>query len=149
MVAPRRRVSRSSVVRRGADGGADPGEALVVEPEPGPLAPLLAFEDPGLGELGEMVADRRLGTAAGLGEVARARLAILARRDEREQPEPHRIGECLEESGELVGVGLGERLGLQGSAARDRQRDFHEKHIDIHRYVGQGGNQRTYRPSSK
>src|SRR5690349_3826182 len=62
------------------------------------------------------MADRRLRASEGCFELAGA--ALARRRDEREEAEPDGVAEGGEGTGELLGVGLGERGGDDRRAAR-------------------------------
>ena len=73
----------------------------------------------------EVVAHRRLALADRLLEIAAARRALGRRRDQREQPQPNRVGQRLERSGQLDGLRpRDERRREQRSAARIDRRDL-------------------------
>jgi hypothetical protein len=84
---------------------------------PGPHPALVAAEDPGVDQDLQVVGDGRLGQAERLGQLAHARLAALVRGDHRDQPQPGRIGQRLEDAGQVGSLCLGERLVQQRGAA--------------------------------
>jgi hypothetical protein len=59
----------------------------------------------------------RLGQAERLGQLTHARLAALVRGDHRNQPQPGRVGQRLEDAGQVGGLRLGERLAQQRDTA--------------------------------
>ena len=87
--------------RRHADDAAEQraqvGERVAADAVVDPDAALLAVEQAGLVQHLEVVADRRLGQVEGVVEVADARLAAVVGGDQREQPQPDRVGERLEQ----------------------------------------------------
>ena len=77
-----------------AEHGAQFRDPIVVHGEPGPLASLLALQDPGVDELGEVMAHRRLGLAEKFGKVTRTGLTLGG--DHTDESQTNGIGECLE-----------------------------------------------------
>jgi hypothetical protein len=65
-----------------------------------------------------VVRDRRLGQPEWLGQLAHARFAVLVRGDHRDQPEPGRVSQRLEQLGQIDGLGRRDRLFQQRRAAR-------------------------------
>lgn len=61
--------------------------------------------------------DRALGQSDRFGEVADARFAAIAPRDQGEQHDPGRIAHCLEHAGDTLGILVGERRGHARHAA--------------------------------
>ena len=78
--------------------------ALGVDAVEDPDAALLAVEQAGLVQHLEVVADGRLGEVEGVVEVADAGLAVRVRGDQREQPQPDRVGERLEQRRDPLGL---------------------------------------------
>ena len=78
---------------------------------------LVAGEDPGVHQDLEMVRDGGLSQAHGLGKLADAGFAAFMRGDHRDQPEPGRVGQGLEEPGQICGLGGADRLAQQRGAA--------------------------------
>ena len=107
---PRRRAARPG--RRG------PRAHAVVDPD----AALAPVEQADLVQHLEVVADRRLGEVEGVVEVADAGLLVGVRRDQGEQPQPHRVGQRLEQRRDPLGLVGAERLLGQRGAAGDRAR---------------------------
>ena len=65
----------------------------------------------------EVVADRRLGEVEGVVEVADARLAVAVGGHQRQQPQPHRVGQRLEQRRDPLGrVGAQRLLGQRRAA---------------------------------
>src|SRR6266511_1175015 len=96
------------------DHGRQPQHGGAVERVVGPHATLLAVEQPGLDELGEVVADGRLGQSQGVVEVAGAdRLGAVG--ELVDDADPVGVAERLEQRGG--------RLGLLGCEGRGGQRD--------------------------
>ena len=91
-VAQAPRTSRSSVEPLGHDRAVHPA------------AELLLGDQPGVGQHREVVGHRRLALADRLLEVAAARRALGRRRDQRQQPQPNRVGQRLEGPGQLDGL---------------------------------------------
>ena len=86
---------------------------------PDVAAPLLAGHQAGLGEHLEVVADRRLALADRLHQVTGTHRAAPGRGQQRHQPQPHRVGERLEQRGHLVSLFLAHRLpGERGAAGQ-------------------------------
>ena len=70
-----------------------------------------------------MVGDGRLGQAERFGQLADARLAAFVRGDHGDQPQPGRVGQGLEQPGEVGGLAGGDRFAQQGRAAHISQRE--------------------------
>ena len=96
------------------------GERLGPDLVEHPDAPLAAVEQPQLVQHLEVVADGRLREVERVVEVADARLAVRVRGDQRQQPEPDRVGECLEQRRDPLRLLGGEGLLGQRWAAGDR-----------------------------
>ena len=82
---------------------ADVGHRVAPDPVVDPHAALAAVEQADLVQHLEVVADRRLGELEGVVEVAHAGLAVAVRGHQREQPQPHRVGERLEQRRDPLG----------------------------------------------
>jgi hypothetical protein len=76
--------------------------------EVSPVSALFAFDESGLVEDFQVVADRGLAQSERFGEVADACLFAGLSLDKAEEAEPSRVGEDFQRSGELVGLFLGE-----------------------------------------
>ena len=85
-----------SAPRSASASGCDP----VVDPDPA----LAAVEQPGLVQHLQVVADRGLGEVEGVVEVAHARLAVVVGGDQRQQPQPDRVGQRLEQRRDPLGL---------------------------------------------
>ncbi len=108
----------------GARAALQVGEALGHDAPPDPPAPLLADDQPGLGEDLGVVADRRLRLARAVLQVAGAHLAGAG--DQAEQAEPDRIGQRGEAGGERRSASASSRGapstdGQQPATARRRR----------------------------
>jgi hypothetical protein len=57
-----------------------------------------------------------------LGQFTYARLCVFVGGDERDEPEPGRIGQCLESAGQLLGLSRLNDIAYQGRAAFGQQR---------------------------
>lgn len=79
-------------------------------PEPGPFSALFPGDEAGVDEQREMMADGGLAAIERFVEVAGAHLAFRHRGYEAEQAESHRVGQCLECRGQLLGFRHGERF---------------------------------------
>ena len=101
-----------------AEQGAEVGQRLGADPVVDPDAALAAVEQADLVEHLEVVADRRLGEVEGVVEVAHAGLAVGVRGDQGQQPQPHRVGERLEQRRDPLG--LRRRSAAPWSAASSR-----------------------------
>lgn len=101
----------------------------MVEREVRPLAALLAVEEPGVGQLPQVVAHRRLGQAEGGDELAGAD-GFPRRRQQVDDLHARRVSERPEERGGGVDLLVGERRPGQRSAARDH---VERLHIEDHR----------------
>src|SRR5881628_1040510 len=78
-------------------------QLLGLHPKVSPHSALLAMQQPRRGQHLEMVADRWLREAKRLDQLAGARLAAWPRGDQAEQPQPRRVGQHLQEIGQLTG----------------------------------------------
>ena len=67
--------------------------------------------------------DGGLTEADRFGEVADARLVTFGCRDDRHEPQAHRVGECLEAAGEHFGISRGDGFAGEGRAARGTTAD--------------------------
>ena len=101
----------------GVEGGAELGEAGVVEGVPDPLAAPVAVDEAGLGEDPQVVRDGPLALADGGDELADADLAGGGGGEHGEEPEPDGVAESPEASGELPGGAGVEGGGEDGRAA--------------------------------
>jgi len=99
-----------------AEAGQRAGSGAVVDPD----AALVAIQQPGIVQDLQVVADRRLGQVERLVEVTDAGLAAGMRGHQGHQPQPHRVGERLQQRGDLLGLRLGQRLNRQRRAAGRR-----------------------------
>ena len=97
----------------------DVGQRSGLDPVEDPDATLGALQQAGLVQHLEVVADRGLGQVEGVVEVADAGLAVRVRGHQGEQPQPHRVGERLEQRGRPLGALPAQRLLGQGRAAGD------------------------------
>jgi len=70
------------------------------------------------------VGDGWLGQAERLGQVTDAGFTTVVRGDHRHQPKPHRIGEGLEDPGQVSRLADSEWLAQQGRAAQCRRWRF-------------------------
>src|SRR4051794_36408212 len=100
--APSRRASGGTLARSGQGDGsrddvAEAVEGAVRKAEVREASPLLALEQPGIGEQLEVVGDRRLLEAERLGEVAHADGLAPCLREHVEDLHPMPVGESLEE----------------------------------------------------
>lgn len=77
-----------------AEHGAQFRNPIVVHGEPGPLASLLSLQDPGVDELGEVMAHRGLGLAEKFGEVTRTGLSLGG--NHADESQTNWVGQCLE-----------------------------------------------------
>ena len=127
----------SAVVRRGprAECIKATRDGLV----PDPQAALLACHEAGVDEDLHVMADRRLRAARRLDEIARGHLA-LGRGDERQQPEPDRVGQGGERLGEQLGLVLVEDCPCARACSRRRDRAWRSGRVSM---------TRLYRRSSK
>ena len=75
---------------------AERGERVRDDTEVGPAASLFAFEQSGVDEDLQVMADGRLAEAERFLEAANARFAIRLSLDEAEQPQPRGVGDHLE-----------------------------------------------------
>ena len=115
-------------VEQVGDGGERGRADRVVDPH----AALLAVEQPGRVQHLEVVADRGLGQVEGVVEVADAGLAGGTGGDQADQPQPHRVGQRLQQGRDLLGLGGGHgRAGRQRGAAG-------EVGVADHRDLGRG-----------
>src|SRR5215469_1967343 len=78
-----------------------------------PDAALIALEQAGLGEDPKVMTHGRLGETERCGQVTHGGFALWSGLDQTEQPQAGRVGECLEHSGEPVGIGTLDRLAGQ------------------------------------
>jgi hypothetical protein len=118
--ATRRAKGPDSLGRLGA-GSEDAGQGVQGaggERVVGPHAALVPGEDACVDEHLEVVRDRRLGQPERLGQLAHARFTVLVRGDHRDQPEPGRIGQRLEQLGQVRRLVRRNRLFQQRSAGR-------------------------------
>ena len=76
----------------------------------GPDPALVPGQDARVDEHLQVMRDRRLGQPERLGQLADAGLTALVRGDHRDQPQPGRVGQGLEQRGQAVGLGRGQRL---------------------------------------
>ena len=72
------------------------------QPAVGPLASLLAGQYAGVDQDLEVVRHRELGQTNRVGQLAHAGLGVRMGSDERDQPEPRRISQRLEPSGQSI-----------------------------------------------
>jgi len=105
---------------RAADESAEAGQLFGPGPVVDPDAALLAVQQPGLVQDLQVMADRRLGQVERVVEVADAGLAAGVGGHQGHQPQPYRLGERLQQRGNLLGLGLGQRPGRQRRAAHRR-----------------------------
>ena len=135
-IYPRRRrlASSSKVLLR-----PNRGDGRNVHPVVHPLATALPFEETGIVEHLEMVADRGLGHTDRVDQFAGADFA--ARGDQGEQAETGRIGQRLEAAGEVVGIGGGEAFFEDRGAADGHEYILTEIDVSvkIHRWSSIGG----------
>jgi len=120
--------AQSAAIRSAANGRANTGQPITIKLEPGPFSTLLAMNNPGGSELGEMVADRRLRATRGFGKVTGAGLAAFGSCDVTQQAEPDRVSDSFEQSSQLGGVVFGDRARLQGWTAGFSERYFHNSY---------------------
>ena len=64
-----------------------------------------------------MVTDGRLGEVEGVVEVADASFTVSVRGDQRQQPQPHRVSESLDERNDAVGLLSAEWVAREWRAA--------------------------------
>jgi arsenate reductase (thioredoxin) len=115
-----------------AENAADGCQRLGPDAEVGPVAALLAFDEAGLEEDLEVMANGRLGEPKWSGEVADARFAVRLRLDEAEQAKASWLGEDLEQGCEALRIRLSDLvLEERRAAGGDRGERFHvAKDID-------------------
>ena len=121
-IAPRRSSVRvrlaPSVLLPLREQAADPRERFRSDAEVGPASALLAFDEAGVEQDLEVMADGRLREPERNSEVADTGFAVWLRLDEAEQPQAGRLGEHLEQSREALRVGLADLVREERGAVR-------------------------------
>ena len=115
-----------------ADQGAQAGQRLGTDPVVHPYPALVPVDQARLVQHLHVMADRRLRQVERVIQVADARLPALVRGDQGQQPQPDRVGQCLEQRRDLLGLLRAQWRGGQRGATGGRLRWAYHRQWNRH-----------------